>query len=95
MKNSEPGKLKKKKRKTLIFKYNYENRKQIVPGNKGEKSEGGGGGEREDAENGILGRSNTFGGEGGGESCVLVHRELGGLQWRRALVSRASRFHRR
>lgn len=64
MKNSKPGKLKKKKRKTLIFKYSYESKKQIVPGNKGEKSEGGGGGEGESAEKGTLGRLKTFGGEG-------------------------------
>lgn len=64
MKNSKPGELKKKKRKTLIFKYNYESRKQIVPGNKGEKCEGGGGGEGEGAKKGTLGRLKTFGGEG-------------------------------
>lgn len=66
----------------------------IFPGNNGKKGEGGSGGEREDAEEGVIGRSETFGGKGSGESGVLVHRELGGLRWRRgALVSRASRLH--
>lgn len=45
----------------------------MAPADNGEKSEGGGGRESEDAEERVIGRLETFGGKGRGESCVLVN----------------------
>ncbi len=54
---------KEEEKKTLIFKYNCEDMKQIVPRNKRKKSWGGGEGETKDVEKGILERLNTFSSE--------------------------------
>lgn len=47
--------------------------KPIFPGEHRNEGDGGGGGEREDAEDCMLGRAETIGGEDSGEGWVLVH----------------------